>query len=110
MEHNLLAGLDGYEDIRETARSIARILGAEVIYLYNHRIDSSGRLTTCKLAAIAELTDREEGMRRVYREADCELPFDLVIYTPAEWEELTRQKTAFATHIKNTGHIVYEKG
>lgn len=109
MKNTILPQMDGYDVVSRVAVQIADLLGAKAVYLYNHRLSAQGRFTTFKLAVVVDLKDKTEAERRIYREVDSDLPFDTILYTPGEWEALKNRKTAFAKHICDTGHIVYEQ-
>ena len=46
---------------------------------------------------------REEAERLIYREVDSPVPFDVVIYTPGQWEQALSLPDSFASQISRTG-------
>lgn len=95
------------EPVSKVVRSIIRLLSPIQIYLYNQRINSKNDTSSFKLCVVANVPDRFAAERDVYMDVDCEVPFDLLIYTPAEWEETTAQPNSFARKILETGMVVY---
>lgn len=86
---------------------IVNLLHPHTIYLYNQRISLKGEYISFKLCVIADFPDKTEAERSVYRNIDCAIPFDVLLYTPGEWEELSHNTAAFASHIIETGTVVY---
>ncbi|MGI6404246.1 MAG: hypothetical protein ACOX0K_08605 [Oscillospiraceae bacterium] len=88
-------------------QEIARLLSPRTIYLYNQKYNPKGEQTSFKLCVIAQVADKEQAERDIYRQVDCPIPFDILLYTPQEWERLTGDSSTFASRIQNEGTIVY---
>jgi hypothetical protein len=89
------------------AEEIAGLLAPRTIYLYNQRISDKLATTSFKLCIIAEVEDKSAAERDVYLKIDCEIPFDILLYTPEEWETLTAIPTTFASKINASGTVIY---
>lgn len=89
-------------------KSIAALCKPRRIYLYNQRINSRQVTTSFKLCIVADVEDKFAAERDIYREIDCDIPFDILIYTPEEWEELTANDNSFAHKISKSGTVVYD--
>lgn len=48
-------------------------------------------------------------LKKAYLEIDSDVPFDLFVYTPSEWESLLGKSESFASRIARKGQVVYEK-
>ena len=94
-------------EIRAVADRLVALLSPRIIYLYNERVDAVGCSTGFKLCVVAEMADKQEAEKSAYMTIDCEIPFDLLLYTPAEWEEITGRESSFAQKIQTTGKIIY---
>lgn len=88
-------------------QEVARLLSPRTIYLYNQKLNPRGEQTSFKLCVVADVADKGQAERDVYRKVDCPIPFDILLYTPQEWERLTADSSTFAFHIKQVGTIVY---
>ena len=77
------------------------------IYLYNRRVGLQNNTTSFKLCAILETPDKACTEHEIYMNIDSTIPFDVLVYTPAEWEGLLADNTSFASRIKENGVIVY---
>ena len=78
------------------------------IILFSQKKDLSGMVTSFKLCIISPADNKEEIERSVYLDADCEIPFDLLIYTRDEWEQLIGELGSFAWKLNRTGLVIYE--
>lgn len=97
----------GEGTVEAVVAEIAELLHPKVIYLYNQRISLRGEFVSFKLCVVARFDDKHQAELAVYRHVDSEIPFDVLLYTPEEWEELSRDTAAFASHIIETGTVVY---
>lgn len=86
---------------------VARLCSPELIYLYNQRVDSKNAVSSFKLCVIADVQNKYEIERDIYINIDSDIPFDVLIYTPDEWEKLTARPETFACKIGETGTVVY---
>jgi hypothetical protein len=93
--------------IAGVVEEIVGLLTPRQIYLYNQRINDKLATTSFKLCIIAEAEDKSAAERRIYLEIDCDIPFDILLYTPDEWETLTAIPTSFASKIRATGTVIY---
>jgi len=108
MSKIVLEQLGNFAVVRHVADSIAALLKPERIYLYNQKLNCKGEFTSFKLCVVGDFADKQKAEQTLYWEIDSDLPFDVQLYTPREWEELSEKPNAFARHIKNTGTIVHE--
>lgn len=78
------------------------------IILFSQKKDLSGNVTSFKLCIVSPTDNKGEIERSVYLQADCEIPFDLLIYTREEWEQLADEVGSFAWKLDRTGLVIYE--
>lgn len=95
------------ELVDEVVGKIAELMAPRKIYLYNQRIGADGDTTSFKLCVIAPVEHKVRAERDIYLAIDCEVPFDLLLYTPEEWAQLTTYEGSFACHIQKKGMVVY---
>ncbi len=79
------------------------------IYLISVKVDTMGELTSFKFGLIVEdsIKSTSELAGNLYFNIDCELPFDLVIYTQEEFDSLKDEIGTFAWKIANSGTVLY---
>ena len=79
------------------------------IYLISIKVNTDGELTSFKLGLIVDnnIKSTSELAGNLYFNIDCELPFDLVIYTQKEFDELKEEIGTFACKINNSGTVLY---
>jgi len=93
--------------ISAVVRSIVDMLHPRTVYLYNQRVSARGTTTSFKLCVVADCGDKAQAEQRVYLGIDSDVPFDVLLYTTAEWERLLAVDTSFAGRIARTGMVVY---
>ena len=94
-------------EITGVVDKIAELQKPYKIYLFSNKRGEKGKTSGFKLCVIAEHCERSEAERDIYLKVDSEVPFDIVLYTPAEWAELTVRKGSFAEKVAKTGALVY---
>ena len=97
------------ETIRSVVDQIARLAAPEAIYLFGNKRGERGKTTGFKLLVVAEHQSREQAERELYLKIDCEVPFDVVVYSPEEFASLRGQEGSFARKIAETGVMLYGK-
>jgi hypothetical protein len=93
--------------LTDVVSKIADLCAPDQIYLYNQRINSKNEVSSFKLCVVADVADKFAAEHDIYLEIDSDIPFDVLIYTTQEWEELTRISTTFAYKISQTGVVVF---
>lgn len=100
----------GYPKAAEVARVVSEIVEMVHpvrIYLYNQRFSAAGATTGFKLCIVGDFPDKADAERNLYLHIDCEVPFDIILYTPQEWQTLCDRTDSFARKIFLTGTVVY---
>jgi len=70
---------------------------------------SSPALKSADFLIVIENGDKTSLMRRIYLNVDSEIPFNLLIHTKAEWDELVLDPYSFASQIQKKGVVMYER-
>lgn len=94
------------ECIRSVAKDIKQAIQPEQIILFNQKLGVGGRLLSFKLCVVVDTADKADIERRIYLGIDSEQPFDVVIYTSNEWNELLSTPHSFARTIRDTGVVL----
>lgn len=87
--------------------AVVRRLDPQLVYLYSQKKHPGGGVTGFKLCVVLDNMDKRTAEIEVYRNIDCDIPFDVLIYTMQEWKDLTVWEGSFASKIQQTGLIVY---
>ena len=96
------------KDISAVVEKITQLCSPRLIYLYNQRINVRHEISSFKLCVVAPIADKLACERGIFREADCDIPFDILIYTPEEWERLSLKSGSFAKRISESGVALYD--
>jgi len=96
------------KEIADVVLNIAKDFSPDKIYLFSNKSGPNGITAGFKLCVIIDCEDPDEIQREIYRSIDCEVPYDIVLYTPEEWSELTKRKGSFAQKVFETGALVHE--
>ncbi|MCT8978553.1 nucleotidyltransferase domain-containing protein [Clostridium sp. CX1] len=59
------------------------------------------------LCIIKNTNNKRHLLAEMYVEIESSIPFDLILYTEAEWDECVDDKNSFAYVINNTGVKIY---
>lgn len=90
-------------------QAIASLCSPEQIYLFHVKVNLKNQVTSFKLCVIADTADKTKLEREIYLNLDCELPYDLVLYTPEEWGSFVKKPHSFASEINGKGVLIYDK-
>ena len=96
------------EPLRGLRDEIVRLLQPARIILFNCKQNTEGGLTAVKLCVIIPEGNAKRAEQQLYMELDAEMPFDILVYTQAEWERLLSVPLSFAGRIRQTGSVLYE--
>lgn len=96
------------EYIDDVVKQIVYNFEPQKIILFSAKQDLSGKSISFKLCIILDCEDKYEVERDIYINTDSEIPFDIVIYTPQEFEDYIDSEGSFANKINDTGIVVYE--
>ena len=67
-------------------------------------------VTDVDIAVISEVQScKNDWLKKAYLEIDSDIPFDLFLYTPEEWDLSVKDNASFASRIMRKGCVVYEK-
>lgn len=97
------------EIISNICEKIVELVHPEKIILFNQKQGLNGRISAFKLCVIADgnRPGVVEGM--IYLAVDCDIPYDVLVYPPAEWEMLSAAADSFAGRINRNGSVLYVK-
>lgn len=95
--------------VKRLSEEIRALCSPEKIYLYHAKFDLRQEMTSFKICLVVDTEDKSALERRIYLELDCDLPYDLVLYTPEEWEACMQNPYSFAGTIREKGVLLYDQ-
>jgi predicted nucleotidyltransferase len=79
------------------------------LILYGSKIDvATGDVKDIDVCLVVETENKAELERELYLAIDSDVSFDIIIYTPSEWEVLITDAQSFAHRILEKGTVIYE--
>ena len=89
---------------------ILSLCDPEFVILFNQkRHVSTDVIKSADFLLVIDEGDKATLMRKIYLYVDSEIPFNLLIHTRDEWDELTADPFSFAYQTKEKGVVVYER-
>jgi len=79
----------------------------KLILFGSHAKGNAGSNSDIDLCVITDTADKRKLLTDMYSTIDCERPFDLLLYTPKEWEENVMDKLSFAHVINKQGVVLH---
>lgn len=95
--------------IQKLVDDIAKLCDPEEIYLFSVKVNMCQEVTGFKLCVVADTESKAQLEQKIYLGLDCELPYDVVIYTVDEWKAFLKKPLSFAHSIMEKGWKVYDK-
>ncbi len=94
--------------ICETVKKMADI--EKIIVFGIKRSEKTNIITDLDICVVANINgDRKSWLKKAYLETDSEIPFDIFLYSPEEWNRLIQDSASFASRILRKGYLMYEK-
>lgn len=96
------------DTISEASQRMRELIAPEKIILFNKKMGVGGKLLSFKVCIIIPNDgDKDEVERKIYVNTETDIPFDVVIYTVDEWDEMVNLPHSFASQINETGCVIY---
>lgn len=95
------------DNIRSVCDEIVKNFSPEKIILYNVKRSVSGEIRAFKICVVIDTSNRIDVEKHIYLDVDSDIPFDVLVYTPAEWGELQNEKSSFASRIDKEGTYIH---
>ena len=95
--------------IEETVDQIVKLFSPSRVIEYNTKYDMNGKLLSFKLCIVGKIQDKKKMLTRIFDEVDSEIPYDILLYTDEQFEELKDSSDAFASRVNQKGRLRYGK-
>lgn len=79
------------------------------IIMFSHKLNVKNEITSFKICMVIETADKEQLEKDIYISIDCCMPYDIIIYTPNEWDRLLQIPHSFAEKVNASGVVLYDK-
>ena len=87
---------------------IKRLFVIEKLIVFGvKRREIDNGVTDLDICVVCEHDDKNVWLKKAYLEIDSDIPFDIFLYTPSQWEEMIKQSESFASRILRKGCVVY---
>ncbi len=97
------------ERITGLCERIAELVKPVRIIIFNEKHTPAGELVSFKLCVITREAECTKIEQKIYLTLECEVPFDVRVYTYDQWNEAIEDPGTFAYRgILNGGVVLYE--
>lgn len=96
------------DNIKNTLYDIKQLVKPVALVLFHRKIGNSGKTLGFKICIVIDTKNKLETEKNIYKNIDCDIPFDVILYTSEEWNYLKLKKHSFANKILKSGYVFYE--
>ena len=94
------------DEIQILCNRIVELIRPQAVILFSQKVGLDGKVSSFKLCVIAT-GDPAEVEGKIYLSVDCPLSFDVLVYSPEDWDRLRKDAFSFACRIYKTGRWIY---
>lgn len=95
------------ESIKKVCDEIIRLFKPDKVILFHVKRSLDGEVRSFKLCVVIDTDDKNSTEKHLYLDVDSDIPFDVLVYTPTEWNGLLVEKSSFACRIIKEGKYIY---
>lgn len=95
-----------FKIINEVLEQVVAVAEPEAVFLYNCKHDLDGNLKSFKLCVICEFENKRRLLSDIF-DVDCDIPFDILLYTKEQFLKLRDDTDAFANRVCTKGRMLY---
>lgn len=89
-------------NVKNVCDKIRDLFFPEKLIIFSQK-QHRGVVTSFKLCAVIKSENVFKTEHDIYLKVDSEIPFDVIVYSPEEWEKRLRNETSFASEILKKG-------
>ncbi|MEG0570985.1 MAG: hypothetical protein RR497_04995 [Oscillospiraceae bacterium] len=97
------------DTLKEISNEIVNLIDPQKIILFSHKTSQLGTTTSFKLCVVTKTNEKSKVEHDIYFNICCDIPFDVIVYTPTEWETLKADEQSFAHNLDLKGRVLYER-
>ncbi len=94
--------------IQEVLDQIIATAKPDFVFMYNCKYELTGDLRSFKLCVVCDFEDKRSLLRDIF-DVDCDIPFDILLYTREQFRQLRDDTAAFANRVCTKGKMLYGK-
>lgn len=94
--------------VKEVLEQVISIAKPDFVFMYNCKYDGDGDLTSFKLCVVCDFADKRKLLTEIF-DVDCDVPFDILLYTCQQFKELKDDAAAFVNRVCTKGKMLYGK-
>ncbi len=97
----------GDNEIIFICKEIDRLFEIDKLIVFGvKRNEKNNSVTDVDICVVCEYGDKNAWLKKAYLEIESKVPYDIFLYTPSEWDEMTKQSESFASRIVRKGCVV----
>ena len=97
-----------FAEIDKITKQFIKLYSPEKLLLFGSQAKNTARQNSdIDLCVIIETPDKHKLLTDMYINIESDKPFDLLLYTPNEWENCSNDKLSFAYMINRDGIVLY---
>ncbi|MDR1663674.1 MAG: nucleotidyltransferase domain-containing protein [Clostridiales bacterium] len=95
-------------DIENITKQLIGMYLPKRLLLFGSQAQGSAEINSdIDLCVVMNTNDKRTLLTEMYMRIEADRPFDLLLYTPDEWESCLLDKTSFAYKINREGMLLY---
>ncbi len=97
-----------HEAVQEVLEQVISVADPDFVFMYNCKYELDGDLKSFKLCVVCDYTDKRRLLSDIF-DVDCDVPFDILLYTKEQFQALRDDTEAFANRVCTKGKMLYGK-
>ncbi|NLK39425.1 MAG: hypothetical protein GX303_04145 [Clostridiales bacterium] len=90
--------------------SLKELFSPYLIILFGAKYEEENKIVDIDICIVTDiLSNKKEMLRKAYLKTDCDIPYDIFIYSPQEWDEMKKDSGSFVSRIIRKGYVWYEQ-
>ena len=90
-----------------TEQIIEKYAPEKILLFGSHAKNKAKDKSDIDLCIVMETNNKRQLLAELYYTIQSEKPIDIILYTPAEWNECIKDSTSFAYKIQKEGILLY---
>lgn len=98
------------EEVLRVCEEVVSLVNPKKVILYGKKVYvHNGGIKNFDICVVMETDSPINSEKQIYLSIESALPFNVLVYTSKEWDELTSDPYSFASNILTNGTVVYEE-